>query len=182
MWTNKKAKIELKLMGIDAEVMMPKKGLHCEDEEEYLKKRADEEHRSCGESSSGMYSSDADDDTSSSAEDKAPPPEAPPAPPVPVHVIAPYKKGIKSYDFAKTARAMCLGCSAKIDKGCFRLQYRTKDTKLFSDLRYLHVACLDKLPGEMKAENLAAVRTLSAQPEVSAEAKAQFDAAIAALS
>ena len=66
--------------------------------------------------------------------------------------------GLKDFDVAPTDRAHCYVCGEKIAKGLFRLCYRFKQSRQFSDVRKVHFPCASALPASSRTDDVLALR------------------------
>ena len=93
---------------------------------------------------------DRDDDYESSEVDEqpAPPPATPPpvAPPSDRVVGGVHTAGIRSFETAKTNRAVCWVCSAKIPQHEWKINYQTRPGRQMTLQSSVHLLCAVGLP------------------------------------
>ena len=77
-------------------------------------------------------------------------------------IVAPTVKsiGIKAAELARSNRSECFVCHAAIPKHGFRLHYRFRESLGMDGLRWIHWACVDRLPREHSHQNMRNLKWL----------------------
>ena len=90
--------------------------------------------------------------------------------------------GIQNAGVAPTARkSACWICDANIDKNTRRVHYRIRNSNAFEHLRYVHMACVNALPIEKRADDRRVVRSWLKKPELSDLNKAVYEEVLSKL-
>ena len=85
--------------------------------------------------------------------------------------------GLKRWDIAPTARAVCLVCGARMDEGTVRLSYRFRQSKSMEHARQLHPECCGRLSMTTREVGRLALRHFLAK-DIDAATRAIFEHAL----
>ena len=88
---------------------------------------------------------------------------------------SPPNLGIVAFEKSPSSIAMCYVCNTKIMKGCWRFDYRLKDSSSFKDARRVHARCAIGLPMKTRHLDFDAICRFSMEFELPLDASGELD-------
>ena len=84
------------------------------------------------------------------------------------------KIGIQQAAKAVSGKSKCWICELLIPKGERRVHYRTRNSRSFEHLRWLHTACAARLPDAQRANDIRVVQSWLRRPGITEDDKTMF--------